>query len=132
MLGNHSNNIIANNISYGDSSYMIQWHSSLVSVSGVQVRNNIIYNGVIDGGQGKPSSGITYSSNQEYANPLLTDVANKDFSLTSSSPAIDAGTSSGAVKEVFDTFQSLYGIDLRKDKEGKARTGAWDIGAYER
>jgi len=34
---------------------------------------------------------------------------------------------------VFDRFQELYRIDIRKDIEGRARPqGAeWDIGAYE-
>ena len=83
------------------------------------MRNNIIYNGVIDGGQGKPSSGITYTSNQEYANPLLTDAGNKDFTLTSSSPAIDAG---------WDV--SAY---LDDDYFGGSRPQgtAFDIGAHE-
>jgi hypothetical protein len=67
------------------------------------------------------------------AAPLFTDAANNDFHLQSTSPAINAGTSSGVVQEVFDRFEQLYGIDIRKDIEGKTRPqgSAWDIGAYE-
>jgi len=63
--------------------------------------------------------------------PLFVDADNDDFNLQSSSPAIDAGTSSGVVQQVFDRFEQLYGIDIRKDIEGNPRIGAWDIGAYE-
>jgi hypothetical protein len=58
-------------------------------------------------------------------------IASTDPYLSATSPAIDAGTSSGGVQEAFDTFQQVYGIDIRKDIEGRARSGAWDIGAYE-
>lgn len=68
------------------------------------------------------------------ADPLFVGTANGDFHLQSTSPAVDAGTSSGVVQEVFDRFQTLYGIDIRKDIEGVSRPQgvAWDIGAYER
>ncbi|MBN1805944.1 MAG: putative Ig domain-containing protein [Sedimentisphaerales bacterium] len=64
-------------------------------------------------------------------NPLFVDPSNNDFHLQLASPAINAGSSSGVVKQVFDTFQKLYGIDIQKDIEGNPRTGLWDIGAYE-
>jgi len=67
------------------------------------------------------------------ADPLFVDASNNDFHLQSTSPAIDAGTSSGVIQEVFDRFEQLYGIDIRKDIEGRTRPQGlgWDIGAYE-
>ena len=61
------------------------------------------------------------------ADPLFIDVVNNNFNLSSTNPAVDNGT----LSDVYQTFYDLYGIDIRKDIEGKPRTGAWDIGAYE-
>ncbi|OHB78767.1 MAG: hypothetical protein A2Z25_19685 [Planctomycetes bacterium RBG_16_55_9] len=67
------------------------------------------------------------------AAPSFVNVGNEDFHLQSASPAIDTGTSSGVVQEVFDRFEQLYGINIRKDIEGTDRPqgATWDIGAYE-
>jgi hypothetical protein len=52
------------------------------------------------------------------------------FALASGSPGINASVE----HPVYATFQSLYGLDIRKDFEGKTRPrgGAWDIGAIEK
>ena len=65
--------------------------------------------------------------------PHFTSRPTKDFHLQPTSPAIDAGISSGPVQDVLDRFQAWYGIDIRKDIETRAKTqgSAWDIGAYE-
>jgi hypothetical protein len=57
--------------------------------------------------------------------------AGSEFSLQSTSPAIDAG--SPTEEAVFATFKSRYGIDIRKDFSLKARPQGtrWDIGAFE-
>jgi hypothetical protein len=62
-------------------------------------------------------------------NPLFVNLSKKDFSLQSTSPAINVG----ATHPVYSTFKSLYGIDIAKDIVGTPRPqgGKRDIGAYE-
>jgi hypothetical protein len=62
-------------------------------------------------------------------NPLFVNAVGGDFELQSGSPAID----SGVVEAAYDTYQTLYGVDIRKDKAGRTRPqgAAWDMGAYE-
>ncbi|RPJ36929.1 MAG: hypothetical protein EHM35_07280, partial [Planctomycetaceae bacterium] len=66
------------------------------------------------------------------ANPTFVETS-VNFALRVTSPAMDAGTSSGTTSEVFALFEKLYGIDIRTDIEGKGRPqgSAWDIGAVE-
>jgi Right handed beta helix region len=61
--------------------------------------------------------------------PLFVDAAAAGFDLLPGSPAIDGGVAEAA----YDTYQALYGIDIRRDKAGRTRPQgpAWDIGAYE-
>jgi hypothetical protein len=85
--------------------------------------------------------GNTYTSLSEFQNatgkgadciegdPQFIDAENNDFHLQSTSPAIDSGIES----DVYQRFYDLYGIDIRKDIEGRTRpqgTG-WDRGALE-
>lgn len=62
--------------------------------------------------------------------PLFVNPAARDFGPRAGSPAIDAG---GAEAAVYATFQSLYGIDIRRDAAGSPRPqgNAFDIGALE-
>lgn len=55
--------------------------------------------------------------------------ADDDFSLLPGSAAIDRGT----LSDVYQTFQTLYGISISADAAGRPRPAgaAWDIGAYE-
>lgn len=65
------------------------------------------------------------------ADPLLTNVAGKNFTLTASSPAIDAGvTDPGGVVA---TFNSLYSLNISQAIGGTVRPQGttWDLGAYE-
>ncbi len=63
--------------------------------------------------------------------PLFRAVDQNDYHLQAGSPVIDRGTVTESMQALFDRFQQLYGKDLRKDIEGKARTATWDMGAYE-
>jgi len=76
---------------------------------------------------------VENGTNNIDADPGFIDAQNNDFHLRGGSPAMDAGTSSGIVQEVFDTFEKLYGINIRNDYDGNPRPqGAeWDIGAFE-
>ncbi len=51
-----------------------------------------------------------------------------DYRLSATSPAVDGGQ----VDDVYQTFQNLYGLDIRRDLCGNPRpNGAWDMGAIE-
>jgi hypothetical protein len=56
-------------------------------------------------------------------------VAAGDYHLASTSPAIDHGVAD----RVYQTFLTLYGLDIAVDRDGAARLqgAAYDIGAYE-
>jgi len=79
--------------------------------------------GSFQAGTGKGSGCLT-------SDPLFTNPTAGDFSLQTSSPAIDKGT----ISDVYATFKSLYGIDISKDINGTARPqgAGFDIGACER
>ena len=115
------NNIFANNASSGI-------HDGRNS-STHQIDYNLYYqNGNIFSGGGTYSSVSSLSSSKGYekhsvsGNPLFKDVSQKDYSLMSGSPAIDAG------------------VDISKDSLGsptdflgtpRPQNGRFDIGAYE-
>ncbi len=63
------------------------------------------------------------------ADPLFVNPATVDLHLQAGSPAIDAGVRNS----VYDTFYSLYGIDIDVDFDGNPRpaTGARSLGAFE-
>jgi len=63
------------------------------------------------------------------ADPLFTDAANDDFTLTAASPAIGDGIAS----TVYDTYDTDVGVPLTVDIAGNPRPtgGTFDDGAYE-
>ena len=66
------------------------------------------------------------------ADPLFMNAANYDFRLKEGSPAIDKG-GPDAIEAICDTFEQLYGVDLKYDFAYNKRPqgNGWDIGAYE-
>ena len=90
---------------------------------------------------GWASTGTTYTSiaaaiagtadwdNSLQADPLMTNFGSNDFTLTSSSPAINVGLDMSALET---TFGGLFTTSLLYDADGNARpNGVWDMGAYE-
>ena len=71
------------------------------------VSNSVIYSGY--------SNAYTDGGSNSTSDPLFSDGANNDFTLTSASPAIDAGTSGGPAADIL----------------GVTRDGSPDMGCYE-
>jgi hypothetical protein len=96
---------------YGGGSARIYWNASAVNVATFKSRYGKCLN--------CPGE----------ADPLFGNPAGGDFHLQASSPAKDKGTTHPA----YTTFFNQYGVDIRKDTEGRLRPqgAAWDIGAYE-
>jgi hypothetical protein len=64
------------------------------------------------------------------ASPSFVNATTGDFHLNSVSP----GTNAGTVESVYDTFLSLYGLDIRKAADGVPRPAVGassDLGAYQ-
>jgi len=104
------------------------------------LRNNLFWNG---GGNisikwgsttyiGQSASGINAlpnSSGNVVGDPAFVNRLADDFHIQQNSAAIDIGFESTS----YQTFLSLYGLDIRKDKDGVSRpqSSGWDAGAYE-
>jgi hypothetical protein len=133
------NNIIANRSQSAEYDFYAGGLSTSV-LAGSELKNNLFYNSStprINWG------GTTYTDlntfqtstgrgqNNLYSNPLFVNPAGNDFKLQSASPAKD----SGIAHDAYTTFFTRYGIDIKKDIEGKSRPMGkgrlWDIGAFE-
>ena len=92
--------------------------------SGSFAENNI----VVGTGGISVGNGMTLRNNIT-SNPGFVNAAGGDFRLANGSSAIDAGVASSA----FSGYQSVYGVSIAVDRDGRARPGGggWDIGAYE-
>jgi len=137
--------ILADNIMSGVStdSFYIKVSSSVVAARST-LMNNLFYS--TDGpakfrwgyALSETLSSLQYRTGQGQgcidSDPLFVNVSSNDFHLQLSSPAKDAGLSSGAVNTVYSEFENLYGISIRKDMDRRSRPqgSEWDIGAYER
>jgi len=116
------NNIISN-INTADSDYHMIYTGS-VGLGQSSIRNNLLYQA---GMAVQNVMGVGTCTNCLESDPLFT-TAGSDFTLQSSSPAKNAGST-----QVFSTFQSLYSLDISRDiaSTTRPRGSAWDIGAYE-
>ncbi len=101
---------------------------SKISNSSIKLGSSILENSDISNNVFWEAS--SHGDNAVNENPLFTDEANKEFSLQSESPAIDAGIAKG---EVYYDYYSMYGVDISKDVEAAIRPQGeeWDIGAHE-
>ncbi len=112
--GSISNIRTYNNSIYGNPRYgmLLDFPGS----TGSEYYNNICYNNGTDFKADNGNGEYTATNNLYGTNPLFTDVSAGNFKLQNGSPAINAGTSSGAPLNDFD---------------GLGRNGAVDIGAFE-
>lgn len=76
----------------------------------------------------------TYSKNTNGSatDPKLT-TPGSDFTLQADSPCINNSVEGPVSDSVYDTFYTLYSVDIEKDINGTARPrgGLWDMGAFE-
>lgn len=123
---------------YGNTLYGVDYIETLnvPTRANVEVKNNIIIN-TGSNGIALSGSGSNFDYNMYYApngasiggtrkphelvttNPGFVNLANHDFRLTSSSPAIDAGTSLGSPYNIDNTYLA------------RPQGAGWDMGAYE-
>jgi len=123
------NNIVSNRTLSGQHHHDIYWET-LASLG--TVSNNLFYNA---GGTRFVWDGVSRTTVPSQCqdcgvgNPMYVDLANADYHLQASSPAVNTGT----VSSVYATFQARYGLSIAVDADGNARPAgaAWDIGAFE-
>ena len=106
-----SNVLVANNTVYGVSGIGVR----IAGGSSNTVRNNIAYGNSTNFSE---VAGTITSNNLFGADPLFVDVNGGNFSLKSSSPAIDAGT-------------TVSSVTTDKVRVARPQGGSYDIGAYE-
>ena len=85
---------------------------------------NTLYSGIA------AFEGAWNNANQNIeGNPELVSPQTHDYALSSTSALVDSGMES----DIYQTFEDLYGLDIRQDIRGVARpqNGRWDIGAFE-
>lgn len=106
-----TNLLIANNIFYNPLTAGVSIYAGL-TYTNCLIKNNMTYGGVISSGD---PSGITITANIDNTDPLMINPANRIYTLSSNSPAINAGVEVGS----------------SVDYNGSPIIGLPDIGAYE-
>ena len=114
--GNYSGCVVSNNILVMSSTSCLGMKWKYWANGGVTITNNLLYclSGALYS-ESKATDWITWGANSVLANPLLVNPPS-NFSLTSNSPAINAGSATSAPGT---------------DYIGNARTTIPSIGAYE-
>jgi len=114
LWGSLSGGLIANNIFKGQYQYAIQVYPDGYTYLGVTITKNMTY-----GGNGTTTTGtatgVTITGNYDSTDPLLVNESGLNYQLTSTSPAINAGSDVGVTTDYLNNV----------------RTGNPDIGAYE-
>ncbi len=99
MLCNTLQNVqIKNNIFHDPpQGYAIEYCAIPPSSSDLALSHNLTDGGRSDfrNPSSRPLSGVTYTNNKTNVNPNFIDADSRDYTLTSTSPAIDAGTNVG-------------------------------------
>jgi len=119
------NNIFGKLYSYDDGSHIAIGDSSYKST--VNMSNNLF--------EETMKSNIACVDCVDGSDPQFADASNNNFTLNSTSPAIDNGT----LSDVYQTFYDLYGLNISVDYNNVTRpqdgdnngTAEWDIGAFE-
>jgi hypothetical protein len=112
LCGSVSNLHIANNIFYLPTVAGIAVSQTPFTYSNCLIENNITFGGTINSGT---STGITFTNNINNTDPKLNNPVSYDYTLQSTSPAINAGINVG----------------LTYDFHGNLINGLPDLGAYE-
>lgn len=136
------------NVFYGvNSGYSFINFYSNTNLSDVHMGNNLYYD---SGGNPRWNYTSTFyntyaawdtqypelNGGTQYVDPLFVDIANKNFNVSASSPAVSANVDEYgeySFPDVYALFESTYGIDIRVDYNGNPRppTGNWTLGAFE-
>ena len=136
--GNTAGHLINNLIVQRSGEYDILYETVALGASS-DMHHNLVYGGA--GGVKIHWGGILYQTIAAFkagsekgegcleADPCFVNPPD-DFHLQGESPAVDGG----ALPDVYNAFESLYGLDIRRDCEGMIRPqhDKCDIGAYER
>jgi hypothetical protein len=104
---------LQNNIVMNPTNYCFRYNSQLTNVD---IYNNLCYGATFISSSGCSKSGYDCANNIEGQDPKFENLANKDFRLQSTSPAINKG---------------LAYSGRTVDADGKSIVGLPDIGAYE-
>jgi len=123
LSGGRTHNLyVINNTSVND--YGGGQHLSIAGGTSVaKVVNNLFI-----GGGGVPN-GPNVTNNLETSNPMLENIGNYDYRLTTNSPGINGGTNPGTGDgySLSPTYQYVH----KSQRESRPSNGIMDIGAYE-